>query len=90
MATITGELYLCECCALKLANDDESSCTGYYGHEAHALQSMNLQSPRLVLSGNEREWQDRYAWYCDGCDQANAYGSIKYEAVIFELDNVGE
>ena len=30
--TIIDELSLCDCCALVVANDDESGCRDYYGH----------------------------------------------------------
>jgi hypothetical protein len=36
--TFTREIAVCECCALVIANGDDSGCRDYYGHTHAAPQ----------------------------------------------------
>lgn len=54
---------LCECCALWVANRDDSGCRDYYGHaHKHAgpeIEVIDIDTPPEDLD---------YTWTCDGCD----------------------
>lgn len=67
---------ICDCCAIWLANNDDSGCRGYYGH-THEL--CRFLPEHTVLSGNEEE---RSCWICDGCGDemarfANAWPAVE-------------
>lgn len=53
---------LCECCALKLANDDESGCRDYHRHE-HA--SLNVPLGTAVSQG-PHTWDGTLDLACHG------------------------
>ena len=57
-------LTLCECCALMLANNDDSGCRDYHGHD-HAP----LEVPRdTVISGGPHTWEGCSDLPCHGHD----------------------
>lgn len=53
---------LCECCALKLANDDDSSCRDYHGHD-HA--SLDVPAGTAITQG-PHDWDGTLALACHG------------------------
>lgn len=53
---------LCDCCAIMVANNDESSCRDYYGH-THPTVTENF-----VLSGESFE-NPSVGFDCDGCKE---------------------
>lgn len=56
-------LALCQCCAMKLTNDDETSCRDFYGHD-HAGLSVPAGT---VVSEIEPRVNDRTgSLTCDG------------------------
>lgn len=69
------ELYLCECCALVVANDDDSACQDYYHHdhtpmseiEHHDHTPMSETEDLVVITGEMREALDGAYVTCDGC-----------------------
>ncbi|HSX68445.1 hypothetical protein [Nocardioides sp.] len=80
MATITGDLKVCDCCALMLANGDDSGCRDYYGHTHDAGALLPMTS---VIAGDPEEWQGSHPWLCDGCDEWQAWGSNRWPVVVF-------
>ena len=60
METPTTEV-VCDCCALWIANNDESGCRDYYGHDHKRCDISYL----WVLDGSEEEVT--YHWTCYGC-----------------------
>lgn len=76
MATITEELSLCDCCALLVANADESSCRDYYGH---THKSAELPAG-TVIAGEEVE--SYRGFHCDGCDQDMLPMANEWPAVV--------
>lgn len=61
--TSKRQLILCECCTIKLANDDDSACRDYHGHTHHNL----LASEFLALTS-----LDPYIW--EGRSNLNCHG----------------
>lgn len=53
---------LCECCALKLANDDDSACRDYHRHE-HA--SLCVPAGTAITQG-PHEWDGSLHLSCHG------------------------
>lgn len=53
---------LCQCCALKLANDDESGCRDHHGHDHPAL---DLPAD-VVVSQGPHLWDGTLDLACHG------------------------
>lgn len=61
----SGVFILCACCALKLANDDESACRDYHGHD-HA----RLQVPAgTTITQGPHEWAGSLELTCHGHEE---------------------
>ena len=56
------KVHLCDCCAMKLVNDDLSSCKDYYEHTHAPCEHLNAM---FVIDGDEREVT--WSWVCEGC-----------------------
>lgn len=66
--TQTDTLALCECCALLIANGDESGCRDYYGH-THQPATV----PAHTVLTDESD-QPCHGFICDGChERQDAY-----------------
>lgn len=57
-------LVLCECCALKLTNDDESACREFHGH-THRTPDVPADT---VVSQGPHVWDGTLALTCHGHD----------------------
>lgn len=55
-------LSLCDCCAMKLTNDDDSACRDFYNH-THAELKVPFGT---ALTGGPFDYQGRYSMTCDG------------------------
>ncbi|MDP9903162.1 hypothetical protein [Arthrobacter bambusae] len=53
---------LCECCALKLNNDDESGCRDYHGHGHDSLDVL----AGTVISQGPHVWDGKLDLTCHG------------------------
>lgn len=62
MADNTSEV-VCDCCALWIANNDDSSCRDYYGHSHKRCDISYL----WVLEGDHEEVTRD--WACFGCGE---------------------
>ena len=79
MAEIVREGVMCECCALMVANDDESGCRDYYGH---THQKCTLPLGTYVSSEDESEYWGY--WTCEGCGQEMLPGAVQFEFIVLE------
>lgn len=61
-ATEMMTVYVCQCCALLIANGDDTECRDYYDHE-HA--PCELDAAALTGASTEAATATR----CDGCGQ---------------------
>lgn len=55
---------LCECCALWVANNDESACRDFYGHD-HPYARSEVAGVDIDAGPDTRD----DSWVCDGCDR---------------------
>lgn len=55
-------MILCECCALKLANDDESGCRDHHGHDHPPLL---VPAGTVIVQGPHR-WDGTLDLTCHG------------------------
>lgn len=60
--TAIAMVRLCECCAIFVANGDESSCRDYF-HHTHRTPEV----PANTVVGDDWGYADDW-WHCDGCD----------------------
>lgn len=74
----TDSLTLCECCALLIANGDESGCRDYYGH-THETASVPAHT---ILTGDSD--QPCYAFTCHGCRESQEPFAYRLWAVVLE------
>lgn len=81
MATISGELRVCDCCAQMIANDDDTGCQDHYGH---SHRPASLVGGAAYVTGEPEEWFGRHAWLCDGCGDWQAYGSHRWDVVVLD------
>lgn len=62
--TQESSILLCECCMLKLVNDDASACRDYYGH-THADLELHATATTVVVESSP-VYDDNRALACDG------------------------
>lgn len=74
----TDTLTLCECCALLIANGDESGCRDHHGH---AHQSAIVPA-HTVLTGESD--QPCHGFTCDGCREPQALYAYRLWATVLE------
>ncbi len=67
------EHQVCECCALMLANGDESGCRFFYGHSHPACVLA------AVVGGDSVQW---HRWTCAGCGSDMLAGAMSFDAVV--------
>jgi hypothetical protein len=81
-------LVLCECCAFKLANDDESGCRDYYRHDHAGLDVP----PGTVISQGPHTWNGTFDLDCRGHENGIVHpGEIFWVAETVEnTDDAGE
>lgn len=85
----------CACCALVIANGDDSGCRDYYGHThesahlpARVVRQLNEAHPELVTEGISWDgWlvvtgDEDHDGFCDLCDQYDGYAMVTDVAVI--------
>jgi hypothetical protein len=72
MRVIRDEMALCECCAVMLANDDDSGCRDYYGHAEHALVLFDGMAD-VVLADSEDGFRVADCAGCGVSAQVTAY-----------------
>lgn len=60
--TMTQTIAVCECCALQIANGDESGCRDYYGH-THPSANVPVGT---VLTDDGAD-QPSFMWACEAC-----------------------
>lgn len=73
---IIEELSLCDCCALMVANGDESGCRDYYNH-THAPCSVPFYA---ALAGGEVP--SRRGFTCDGCQEDQLAYANEWPAAV--------
>lgn len=78
MATITGWMTVCECCAMWLANNDDSSCRDYYGH-THKRGEFPAGA---VIDGEFETYWSRVNSRCEACGDGITYGSNVIDVAI--------
>lgn len=78
----TDTLALCECCALLIANGDDSACRDYYGH---THQSANV--PAHTVLSDETD-QPCHGFTCDGCDERQDAYAYRLWAVVLSPRHV--
>ena len=67
MALLTRRMLVCECCALLIANGDDSGCRDHYGHD-HPECDLGLG-----------RWESAYVEPCDeGCSNEDHSHGIRY------------
>jgi len=77
--TITDTtLSLCECCALVIANGDDSGCRDYYGH-THAAPTVPAHT---ILTGESG--QPSRDFTCGGCGERQDAYAYRLWAVVLE------
>lgn len=59
------EAQLCDCCALWLANNDDSACRDYHNH-THPQARMGTDFAGVDIDAGPVSRPD--SWTCDGCD----------------------
>lgn len=74
--TITDELSLCDCCALVVANGDESGCRDYYGH-THAPAEVPFHT---AVDGDPIPSPRGFT--CDGCGEGQGAYANEWPAVV--------
>lgn len=78
MATIAGEYRVCDCCALMIANGDESGCRDYYDH---GHRTCTLPGPAAIAGD---EYTSRGGFLCDGCDAWQGAMANVWPVVVFD------
>lgn len=76
--TTTDTLALCECCALLIANGDESGCHDYYGHDH---QSADVPAHTVLTDESD---QPCHGFTCDGCQQRQDAYAYRLWADVLE------
>lgn len=77
MPVITSEeLSLCDCCALMVANGDESGCRDFYGH-THQATELPIGT---VMAGDSLETARGFT--CDGCQEDQGPLANEWPAVV--------
>jgi hypothetical protein len=74
----TDTLALCECCALLIANGDESGCRDYYGHT-----HQSADAPAHTVLSDETD-QPCHGFTCDGCGERQDAYAYRLWAVVLE------
>lgn len=77
IAIVWEERNVCDCCALMIANGDDSSCRDYYGHDH---PTCNL--PWAVIDGDPEEVWSCYVWTCDGCGSDMLSGANRWNVLV--------
>ena len=87
MAKIRYEGQCCECCALMIANSDDSGCRDFYGHD-HKPASLSERAVRLLDEENPEFADSPIPWdgwlvagsdgepvdgFCELCDGFSGY-----------------
>lgn len=80
MSTKT-EHRLCTCCALWIANRDESSCRDYHGH-THPRPNDNIG----VVDTSSEPDHGPDTWNCDGCDTTQLPGAAAWTRTSRHLE----
>lgn len=76
MAAISEELSLCDCCALVVANADESGCRDYYGHT-----HQTAEVPAGTVIAGDAVPSPR-GFTCDGCQEDQGAYANEWPAVV--------
>ena len=75
MAELVREGECCECCALMVANGDDSGCRDYWEHDH---PECSLPAGAFVASDGEEVW-GHFTWTCEGCGQEMLAGAVRFE-----------
>lgn len=65
MVHVIDSLSLCDCCLLKVANDDTSGHDFYCGDEPAPLSALDVEPGASIVPGDDRDEFSRRR--CDGC-----------------------
>lgn len=79
--TQTDVLGLCDCCALMLANGDESGCRDYHGHE-----HPSIEVPVHTVLTDESD-QPVHGFVCDGCHTEQGAFAYRLWATVLTSDS---
>jgi len=74
----TDTLALCECCALMVANGDESGCRAYYGY---THKSADVPAGTVLTDETD---QPCHGFTCDGCGEDIAPFGYRLWAAVLE------
>lgn len=72
-STTRNTYVLCECCALMLANNDESGCRDYHHHE-HTSLDMPFDT---AISQGPHTWEGTFDLACHGHQDGDQDGTIR-------------
>lgn len=79
ISVIADEQKICACCAIKVANDDESGCLDYYHHTPHAMRNPTFVGNYVIAGEREESFT---AFTCAGCGQSEVFGEYYLASVL--------
>jgi hypothetical protein len=77
--TIAREIAVCECCALVIANGDDSGCRDYYGH-THPTPEV----PAGTCLTDDGADQPATPWTCRACGEHQDRFTYRMWAAVLE------
>lgn len=80
--TLTHTLAVCECCAVLIANADESGCRDYYGH-THPAADV----PAGTVLTDDGADQPSIPWTCEACRTEQDRFAYRMWADVLETEH---
>jgi hypothetical protein len=80
--TVTRTLAVCECCALLIANGDETGCRDYYGH-THPAPHV----PAGTCITEDGADQPAIPWTCEACGEPQNRFVYRMWAAVLEPEH---
>ncbi|MGN6129277.1 MAG: hypothetical protein ACTHOK_02960 [Nocardioidaceae bacterium] len=80
--TLVREIAVCECCALVIANGDDSGCRDYYGH-THPAPDV----PAGTCLTDDGADQPSTPWTCEACGERVDRFAYRMWAAVLEAEH---